>query len=222
MNCTVHHVDQRSPEWAALRLGRLTASRAADMCATIKSGEAAARRNLRVQLVLERLTGRPHERAYQSGPMQDGIEREPAAVAYYEAVTGTLLQPVGFIAHNELMAGCSPDSVVNDFEGVVQIKCPIPATHLDYIKTGRVPTDYLWQITQELWLTEADWCDWLSFQPDFPEAMRAKLVRVYRKDIDIAAYDQKARAFLYEVDRELQALRTMVAPVEQMKAVVGL
>lgn len=190
------------------------------MAATIKGGEAADRRNLRVQLVLERITGRSHERNYQSGAMQDGIEREPAAVAFYEAVSGRLLESVGFVSHDSLLAGCSPDGVVNDFEGLVEIKCPLPATHLEYLRTGKVPAKYLWQITHALWITGAEWCDWVSFQPDFPERGRAKLVRVSRRDVDLQAYETKATAFLAEVDRECDTLHTMLDPVEQMRAVL--
>jgi hypothetical protein len=85
--------DQRSPAWIAARLGRLTGSRAADMMTTVKSGEAAGRRNLRVQLVLERLTGVSQESGYVSRDMQYGLDREADAFGAYEAATGQLAQP---------------------------------------------------------------------------------------------------------------------------------
>lgn len=217
MKVTYHDVDQRSDEWRALRLGRLTASRAGDMLASIKSGEAAARRNLRVQLMLERITGRSHERNVQTGPMLDGIEREADAVAKYEELTGVLIHPVGFVSSDDYMAGCSPDGVIGEF-GLVSVKCPTPAIHLEYLRSSKVPSDYLAQIQHEFWLTGRSWCDFLSFQPDFPESLQTKLVRVLRVDAEVKEYERKALAFLAEVDVEEQSVRTMADLGEVLKA----
>lgn len=218
---TVHDLEQRSVEWAAIRAGRLCASRAADMLATIKSGEAAGRRNLRVQLVLERITGRSHDRDFQSQAMLDGIEREAEALATYEALTGDLVRKVGFVSHDTLMAGGSPDGVIGDFVGLVEAKCCLPATHLDSLKTGTVPGEYLKQITHLLWLTGAQWCDWLSWQPDFPESLQVKLVRVARDEQAIADYHAKVLAFLAEVDRETAAVRTMADLAGTLRSAVA-
>lgn len=216
----VHRFAQRSEEWYRIRAGRLCGSRAGDMLAALKkgSGEAAGRRNLRAQLVLERLTGRPQESPYQSRAMLDGIAREADAAGFYEAITGELLEPIGFCAHEELLAGCSPDGVIGDGEGIVEIKSPLPATHLDYLRTGTVPGDYQAQVLHNLWITGARWCDWLSFHPEFPERLRVKLVRIERDETRIGDYDQKARAFLAEVDRELEALHTILNPAGQLQA----
>lgn len=216
MKVTYHDVDQRSPEWQALRLGRLTASRAGDMAATIKTGEAAARRNLRVQLVLERLTNRSHDRGYLSGPMQDGIDREPIAIARYMAHSAMVVEPVGFIACDDLMVGCSPDGFVGD--GFVSIKCPTPAIHLEYMRTGEVPRDYFLQIVHEVWLSGREWCDFVSFQPDFPEPLQLKVVRVVVGASAVQAYAEKALAFLQEVDTEVAAVRTMVDTADVLRA----
>lgn len=200
----VHRFDQRSADWRDIRLGKLTSSGAADMLATLKDAkkEAAGRRNLRIRLVLERLTGRSQESDYVSAAMQQGIDREADAMAYYEAVTGHLVDAVGFCEHDTLAAGCSPDGVIGDFEGVVEIKSPIAATHWDYVKTGVVPGEYQKQILHHLWITGAAWCDWLSFNPDFPEALRVKLVRVPRVEIECLAYGKVVERFLREVDDE--------------------
>jgi hypothetical protein len=210
----VHHVDQRTPEWKILRLGKLTGSRAADATAKIKSGaEAASVRNLRVQLVLERITGQPHDRDHKSWAMQQGIETEADAYAAYEALTGTLLRSVGFVERADAPMGCSLDGVVGDAErptGVIEIKCPYSATHLDYLTTGKVPGDYLKQIAHSLYVTGAEWCDWLSFDPAFPAPLQAKLVRVHRKDVDIDGYVAEALAFLLSVSRREGEVRAML------------
>lgn len=202
--------EQRSPEWRQARLGRLTGSSAAEMLSSTKSGgEAAARRNLRVQLVLERITGRSLESGFESAAMIQGREREADAVGAYEAFTGDILQRSGFLAHPELMAGVSLDGHLGNFDRVVEIKSPTPAIHLEYLRSGKVPGDYAKQVLHALWITGARWCDWFSFNPDFPESLRLKLVRVNRDEAAIADYEQKARAFLAEVDREQAELIAM-------------
>jgi len=212
VNFTIVNAAQRSDAWKAARLGRLTGSRAADMLSTGRSGaEAAGRRNLRVQLVLERVTGKPQERSFQSAAMQHGIETEDEACATYEALTGTLLERTGFLSHNTLMVGCSLDSHVGDFEGIVEIKCPIPATHWEYLQTGKVPGDYLKQVTHGLWVSGAQWCDWMSYEPSFPETLRAKIVRVPRDEAAIDAYQRAALTFLSEVAIECDKVAVMAA-----------
>lgn len=199
--------EQRSPEWFAARLGRLTGSRASDMLATTKKGvPSTSRQNLLMELVLERLTGKSQAREFQSRAMQDGAEREAAAANAYEAITGHVLKATGFIEHDELMAGCSLDGHYGNYEGIVEIKSPIPATHLEYLKTGKVPTDYYRQCLHNMWITGAQWCDWLSYQPDFPEHLQVRMIRIERNEADIDAYAEQAASFLEEVALEHSGL----------------
>lgn len=207
---TIHDLDQRTPEWAALRLGRVTSTCADAVMATLKGkGEAAGRRHLRARLVLERLTGRSQEREFMTQAMQDGVDREADAYAAYEALTGTILRRVGFVSHDALMAGVSPDGVIGAFDALVEIKSPMAATHLEYLETGRVPTDYLRQVVHGQWITGAQWTDWLSFHPDFPAPLTVKLVRIHRDEAAIEEYDRAVRAFLIEVDEKLVALQAL-------------
>ncbi len=200
-------VEQRSIEWRAARSGRLCASDARDMLATIKSGEAAARRDLRVRLTVERLTGNPQDDLFINDAMQWGIDHEADALAAYEAQTGLLASSVGFLAHTELPAGGSPDGVIGDFDGLVELKCPKSATHYGYLRgNGKPPAEHVAQLTHLLWLTGCPWIDFLSFDPRFPADMQTFYVRVNRADVDIAAYDTAVRAFLSEVDREVAAM----------------
>lgn len=203
----VHRFDQRSPEWYAARLGRLTSSNVADMLATRKDKkESADRRNLRVRLALERIVGRSLESSFMSKAMRQGQEREADALALYEGITGRVIASVGHVQHDTLMAGSSPDGSVNDLEGVVEAKCPLPATHLYYLRTGIIPADYQPQIHHHLWITGARWCDWLSFCPEFPEKLQVKLVRVEAKTVDLAAHELLVRQFLAEVETEHQSV----------------
>lgn len=212
-NFTVIDADQRTPAWYQARAGRVTGSRAADMLATIKSGEAAARRDYRLQLVTERLTGAPQDDGFVSKEMQRGIDCEPLAFAAYEALTGQMVQRSGFVAHTELLAGCSLDGHVGDFEGIVELKCPKSSTHLGYIKSGKVPAAYLAQITHNLWVTGAEWCDFLSWDDRFCGEiahLQTFLKRVKRTDVDLKAYELCVRLFLSEVEKELADVKGLV------------
>lgn len=206
----IHDFDQRSDAWKAIRVGRLGSSNAAEMVATIKSGEAAARRNLRVRLTLERIVGRSLERDFVSQAMQDGMDREADGLALYEAVSGEVVSRVGYIAHDTLLAGFSPDGLIGD-TGFVECKSPIPSTHLGYLTTGKVPTDYYQQLVHGFWISGRQWCDWISYQPDFPEPLRLKIVRVERNELEIGDYDAKARTFLGECDREVERVLSLMA-----------
>jgi hypothetical protein len=210
-NFIVSTVEQRSPEWFALRAGILTASNAGDMTAKVKTGEAAARRDLRLRLVLERLTGQPVESGFTSAEMQRGIDLEGAARSAYEAATGELVEQVGFVKSLALPIGCSPDGVINDFQGGVEIKCPKSTTHLGYWRAGILPAEYAGQILHTLYLTGAEWWDFASFDPRFPAPLQLFLVRTYANDVDLAAYERTLLAFLAEVDREYADVAAMLA-----------
>jgi hypothetical protein len=195
---------QRSREWFSARAGRLTGSQAKDMLAQIKTGEAAARRDLRCKLVVERLTGIPQEDGYVNADMQWGIDQEENAFAAYEAHTGIVARRTGFLCSDSLMVGCSLDGDVDGFTGIVELKCPKSATHLSYLREPRAPANHRAQILHNLWVTGAEWCDFVSYDPRFPEHLRLFVVRVPRVEIDILAYSKQAEVFLAEVDAEVE------------------
>jgi len=209
---TIHDAPQRSPEWFAARAGRLTGSRADVLTMQGKGGaESVTRRDYRLQLVCERLTGLPQEdgEGFINAAMQRGIDCEPLAFAAYESQTGNMATKTGFLAHDDDLAGCSLDGHVNAFEGIVEIKCPKSATHLRYLRDGVLPKDYVAQVTHNLWVTGAAWCDFLSFDDRFPERLRVFIVRVLAKDLDLASHEIAALKFLNEVDLEVNTIRSM-------------
>jgi hypothetical protein len=180
------------------------------MLATIKSGEAAARRDLRLQLVCERLTGVSQENGFTNAEMQWGCDHEDEARSMYEAERGVMVRQTGFLAHTSEMAGASLDGDVDDFAGIIEIKAPKSSTHLRTLRAGVVPSEYLnGQITHNLWLTGADWCDFVSYDPRMPERLRLFVCRVMASSLDLAGYEKKLRAFLQEVDTETEALQTL-------------
>lgn len=210
---TILDFPQRSDAWKEARLGRLCGSRASDMLATLKGGtEAAARRDLRVQLTLERITGVSQENGYVNADMQRGIDLEASALAAYEAKTGSFIEPVGFCLHDQLLAGCSPDGLCAD-DGLVEVKCPRAANHLAYLRAGTVPKEHLPQLVHALWITGRQWVDFVSFAPQFPEPLQLFLVRYPRNETDIKSYELAATLFLREIDDEVAAVQAMMQPV---------
>ena len=207
------HCEQRSPEWIAARLGKLTGSRVGDAFAQPVKGksEAVGRRNLRIQLALERLTGTCQDGEYTNAAMQRGVELEPAARRAYEARTGTLIETVGFIEHDELMAGCSPDGLI-DTDGLVEFKCHLAPGHLDCLREG-IPRAYYLQIWHGLWLTGRAWGDLVSFHPTFPEPLQLAITRIHANAADIAAHELNVRLFLDEVAREYDEIVELSAHV---------
>ena len=207
-------VEQGSDEWKAARAGRLCASRAADMMAMLKNGgESAARRDLRLQLVTERITNQPQDDQFVNADMRRGTELEPDARALYEAQTDTLVRLTGFLAHTELLCGVSLDGHIGDFEGVLELKVPRPATHIRYLRAGVLPAEHRYQVTHQLFVTGAAWCDFVSYCPALPEGGKLFRVRVERDNYEIQQYELALRFFLGEVDKEAETVLALVKAV---------
>ena len=211
MKPTILDCSQRSPEWFAARAGRLTGSVAADILGKLRSGgESAARRDLRIQLAVELLTGKPMEQSgFTSAAMQRGIDSEPAARAAYEAKTGNVVRNTGFVIRDDLMVGCSLDGDIRGFEGILEIKCPKSATMAQYLKDDRLPPDYLPQVTHNLWVTGAQWCDFVAWDDRMPPGLDYFCVRVSRDTNALAVYEAEVRRFLIEVESEVGHLRNL-------------
>lgn len=205
---TVIDCTQRSPEWYSARAGRATASRAAAVLAKIKSGEAATRRDYKLQLAVERLVGRPQENGFLSADMQRGIDLEAAARCYYEIESGEIVRSVGFLSMLEHEAGCSPDGRVD--RGIVGFKCPKSTTHVEYLRCNRVPPEYVPQVTHEFWVVDdAEFYDFVSYDDRLPAELQGFIVRAYRNEFDIAGYEKEVLKFLDEVEAEVAALKKL-------------
>jgi putative phage-type endonuclease len=193
---------QRTPEWHQDRLGRATGSKAHSIFATTAKGlPAAARRDYAMQLGLERVTGEV-EPVFVNYAMQRGTDLEPMACDRYGFETGYILRESGFLMHPTLMAGTSLDRWIGT-HGVLEVKCPGAKTHFEYLQAGVVPAEYRAQCLHHLWITNAEWCDFASFHPGFPERLQLFVVRMNRADVipQLAAHEVGVIAFLAEVDQ---------------------
>lgn len=199
---------QGSPEWFSARLGKVTASRVADVVARTKTGWGAGRANYAAQLIAERLTGVPAE-PYTNAAMQWGTEMEPQARAEYAFLRDVDVVEVGFVLHPTIaMAGASPDGLVGK-SGLVEIKCPNTATHIDTILGKRVPEKYVTQMQWQMACIDRDWCDFVSFDPRMPEDLRLFVQRVERDGPMITQLEAAVIDFLAEVDDKMVALAGM-------------
>lgn len=201
---------QGSAEWHALRLGKVTASRVADVIAKTKSGPAASRANYMAQLVCERLTDEPTE-TFTSKEMQWGTDQEPNARAAYEFRTDATVEETGFVAHPTIAdSGASPDGIVAA-DGLIEIKCPNTATHIETLLGRAVPGKYITQIQWQLACTGRKWCDYVSFDPRMPELMSLFIARVERDARLIADLEAQVREFLTELEHKVSELKAQYA-----------
>jgi putative phage-type endonuclease len=198
-------IEQGTPEWFAQRLGKVTASRVADIMAKTKTGVAASRGNYLAQLVAERLTGQSAD-TFKSGAMQHGTETEPQARMVYEAETGQIVGEVSMITHPTIeMSGASPDGLVGE-DGLVEIKCPNTSTHIATLLSDKAPSGYMAQMQWQMACTGRAWCDFVSFDPRMPDDMQLFIKRVPRDEALIAEYEAEVIKFLAEVQETVEKL----------------
>ena len=199
---------QRDDDWYAARCGKATASRFKDAMATLKNGDPAqAQRDYLTELVVERLTQAPAQR-FATAAMQWGTEQEAPARAAYEARTGVAVEETGFIAHDTLLAGCSPDGLV-DWDGLIEIKCPFNSgVHIETL-LGGMPKEHVAQIQGQMWITGRQWCDFVSYDPRMPEPLQLHIQRIPRDPAFIADLERRVTSFLAEVGAKVEALRRL-------------
>lgn len=190
---------QGSPEWHALRCGRVTASRVSAVVAKTKSGVSATRAIYMGELLAERLTGQPAEK-YKSPAMNWGNDTEAEARAAYSFYTGNDVKEVAFVIHPKIeQSGASPDGEVAT-DGLLEIKCPNTSTHVEALLGGSVPGAYRLQMMWQLACTGRKWCDFVSYDPRLPEHMRLFVRRVERCETTIAELETEVRDFIGELD----------------------
>jgi putative phage-type endonuclease len=196
-------IQQGTPEWLALRVGKVTASKAADVMSAITT---AGYRNYLADLVVERLTGNKTE-SFTNAAMQWGVDQEPIARAEYEVKTGNFVDQIAFVDHKTIpMFGCSPDGLIGE-DGLIEIKCPNTATHIDYVMADKVPTKYIPQIQCQLAVTNRKWCDFVSFDPRLPDGLQMLIVRVNRDNEYIEKLQDRVVKFLDEVYSAVNGLK---------------
>jgi putative phage-type endonuclease len=198
-------MEQRTDEWFAARLGKVTASKVSDVVAKTKSGYGATRSTYMTDLAIERLTGNPTE-FYANAAMQWGTDVEPQARAAYEFLNDAVVVEEGFIEHPSIpMSGASPDGMVND-EGMLEIKCPMSKTHYATLLSGKIAKKYIDQMQWQMACAGRQWCDFVSFDPRMPEGLDFFCKRVDRDDEYIGELETEVSKFLEELNEQVTKL----------------
>lgn len=187
-------VEQGSQEWLQSRLGKITASRAKDLMATVRYGEAAGYRNYKTELAIERITGKRVER-YVTKQMEYGTETECVAATMYQLQTGNIATVCGAFEIDGSNVLASPDRLVGD-DGLVEIKLRELANHVESMLSDKVPDEYYKQIQFQLWVTNRKWCDYVSYGDEMPE---------------------NAQLFIKRIERDEEVINEIIERVEQIE-----
>jgi hypothetical protein len=193
-----HNMPQGSEEWFNIRLGKVTASNFGTAIAKPGSTRTLYMR----RLIAERLTGEPQV-TYKNGNMERGTELEPSAREYYAVLNDCLIKEIGFIEVNEDV-GVSPDGLIGD-EGGVEIKCPLPSTHIDYILGDREIAVYRPQVQGCMWATGRKWIDFVSYCPEV-KRRPIWIHRVMRDEQKIAEIEVKVDIFIKEMKEQINKI----------------
>ena len=192
---------QGSPEWFSARLGKLTASRLGDLMKVTKYGESTYKTRLRMELAIERITGKPASSVVMNQAMRDGVEREPDARKLFEAVTGKEVALCGSFDHPEIVnTAASPDGLLREEDAILEIKCPTPVTHGKNLMAETMPSNYVYQVQWQIACTESTHGYFASYHPDFPKELRLKIVKVERDDEVISKIAEAVKKMDIEIE----------------------
>ena len=192
---------QGSDEWFAARVGKITASRLGDIMRKTKWGESTYKAKVRLELAIERITGKSASSITPNRAMLDGVEREPDARKLFEAITGKEVALCGSFNHSTIPnTSASPDGIIRGENACLELKCPTHATHAKNLMSNTMPKNYIFQVMWQISCTESDYAYFASYHPDFPKELRLKWVRVERDDEVIKSLEEAVRQFDIEIE----------------------
>ena len=194
-------IPQGSPEWFAVRMGKITASRLGDIMRKTKWGESTYKAKVRLELAIERITGKSASSVVMNQAMRDGVDREPDARKLFEAITGKEVALCGSFDHPEIVnTSASPDGLLRDENAVLELKCPTHATHAKNLLSDKMPKNYEYQVQWQIACTESDYAYFASYHPDYPKELRLKWVKVEKDDSIIKSLEEAVRQFDIEIE----------------------
>ena len=199
---------QGSDEWFAVRNGKITASKLSDLMRVTKYGESTYKTRLRMELAIERLTGKSASPNFMNQAMKDGVEREPDARKLFEAITGKEVAECGSFDHPDIVnTSASPDGLIRGEDAVLELKCPTHITHAKNLLSEKMPKNYEYQVQWQIACTESEYAYFASYHPDFPKELRLKWVKVLRDNIMILEIEDEVRKFDVEVEELINQLK---------------
>lgn len=194
--------EQLSDEWFAARAGLPTASHFSEIV-TAKGEPSKSAHLYMCELAAEAVTGIKTE-GYTNDIIQRGIELEPEAIEFYEFVKGVEVKKVGLCYQDEQKKfGASPDGLVDE-DGILELKCPLAKTHVSYLLDNRLPPAYHRQVQGQLYVTERQWCDFMSYYP----GLKPFIIRVERDEKFIKKLAQHLDQFCYALAATIKELKS--------------
>ena len=203
-------IEQRSEEWFKQRLGHVTASKMSDVLA---KGSGITRDKYKMQLISERVTGQS-EKSFSNGYMEWGTQQEKFACMRYECDTNCIVDAAEFYIHPTIKwLGASPDGLLRDadglIKGLIEIKCLKTENHLEFFldESPKIPAKYIIQMQAQMWVTGAEWCDFVSYDSRVTyEHREIFITRVNRDDKFIKEMEIEVVKFLAEVEETINKL----------------
>jgi predicted phage-related endonuclease len=193
---------QGSDEWLKLRVGVLTAS---NFSKVLAKGEGKVRKSLMLDMAAENLSGEPQE-SFESEWTIRGSTIEPDARAGYAMLTSSDVREIGFAFLDEhRLIGCSPDALVGE-DGGLEIKCPKPKTHIEYLLADKIPPQYVAQVQGSLWVTGRKWWDFVSYCPSIADNPMFRF-RVTPNEEYISNLKTECGLFLVELDELINKIK---------------
>ena len=192
---------QGSEAWFAVRNGKITASKLSDLMRKTKYGESTYKTRLRMELAIERITGKSAGDNFMNQAMKNGVEREPDARTLFEAITGKEVALCGSFDHPEVVnTSASPDGLIRGEDAVLELKCPTHVTHAKNLLSDKMPRNYEYQVQWQIACTESEYAYFASYHPDFPPELRLKWVKVEKDNDMILSLENAVREFDAEVE----------------------
>lgn len=209
-HASIDKIEQGSEEWHALRRGKVTSSRIADLMRKGRGGtESTSYQRYLADIIVERMTDLSAARSFKTAAMERGNIVEPRAALAYEFYRGVDTATVSFVDHPTIPnAGASPDRLVGN-DGLAEFKCPETHTHLQTILSKTIDPNYITQMQWQLACTKRLWCDFVSFDDRLPPPLDIHIVRIARNPATIVALETAARDFLADVDKTIDQLTTI-------------
>lgn len=198
-------MEQRSDEWIAARLGKVTASRVKDVMSKGRSKDtpSATRKNYMMELLCERLTGcQGGADLSRNAAVQRGNELEPMARSAYEVDQGVMIVEAGLLLHPKIESfGASPDGLIllPKGRGGLEIKCPNTATHVAILQSGKHDPQYEWQMFAQMACADLEWVDFVTFDDRLPDELQYACFRLERDEARIRQMETEIKLFLEEL-----------------------
>lgn len=169
--------EQGSTEWHLDRLGIPTASMFKSIITSTGKPSTSSKAYM-YGLLADWLAGKPVDKFEPTQAMQTGTEREAEARDLYSFVSGNEVTETGFwFKDDKKLTGCSPDGRLSG-NGLIEIKCPKASTLVGYKLSNKLPADYVPQVQGQMWVMDAEYCDFFVFHPDIDHF----LIRVNRDE----------------------------------------